>query len=67
MFKSVFNFLSQFTSGKSGCAAIAHRSIGDDSEPERNFTTNRDNLHDDDNLRPADLMTFAWQIAKGMV
>ena len=29
---------------------------------------NTDNLHeDDDALRPADLMTFAWQIAKGMV
>ena len=29
---------------------------------------NTDNLHkDDDALRPSDLMTFAWQIAKGMV
>ena len=29
--------------------------------------TDTDNLHDDDILTPADLMTFAWQIAKGMV
>ena len=38
-------------------AAIASESIKNDTE----------NLHDDDTLTPADLMTFAWQIAKGMV
>ena len=39
------------------CADISYRSI----------KTDTDNLHDDDTLTPADLMTFAWQIAKGMV
>jgi len=58
--------LYDFTSGKNRCETIAHRSIRDDSEPERDFMTNRDNLHDDDTLTPADLTTFAWQIAKGM-
>ena len=58
---------SQFTSVKNRCATIAHRSIRDDSQPERDFMTNRDNLHDEEPVRPADLLTFAWQIAKGMV
>ena len=30
-------------------------------------SNNTDNVHGDDTLTPADLMTFAWQIAKGMV
>jgi len=67
MFKSMFNFPSQFTSGKNRGATIAHPSFRDDSQPERDFMTNRDNLHDDDTLGPADLMTFVWQIAKAMV
>ena len=50
-------FSFQFISDKQGCTAVAHESI-------KNGT---DNLHDDDTLRPADLMAFAWQIAKGMV
>ena len=39
---------------RAGCATLA-------------LKTDPDNLHDDDTLTPADLMTFAWQIAKGMV
>ena len=39
---------------RAGCATLA-------------LKTDTDNLHDDDTLTPADLMTFAWQIAKGMV
>jgi len=50
-------FSFQCTSDKNGCAAIAHESIKNDT----------DNVRDDDTLSPADLMTFAWQIAKGMV
>ena len=63
--KCLFHF--QCASDKDKSAILAHRSIQDDSEPERDFKTNRDSLHDDDNLTPADLMTFVWQIAKGMV
>ena len=55
-FKKVF-FSFQCTIDNNRCAAIAHESI----------KNNTDNLHDDDTLTPADLMTFAWQIAKGMV
>ena len=50
------------------CTITGHRSLRDvDSERERNMMTNYDKLHDDDTLRPADLSTFAWQIAQGMV
>ena len=50
--KSVITF--QCTSDKNRCATLAVK-------------TDDDNLHDDDILTPADLMTFAWQTAKGMV
>ena len=50
--KSVITF--QCTSSKNRCATLAAK-------------TDDDNLHDDDILIPADLMTFAWQTAKGMV
>ena len=50
-------FYLQRTSDNNRCTAITQVVIGD----------NTDNLHDDDALTPADLMTFAWQIAKGMV
>ena len=50
--KSVITF--QCPSSKNGCATLAVK-------------TDDDNLHDDDILTPADLMTFAWQTAKGMV
>ena len=49
--------LFQCTSDKNGYAALAHESIKNDT----------DNVQDDDTLTPADLMAFAWQIAKGMV
>ena len=47
----------QCTNDKNGFAEIAQESI----------QTNTDKLHDDDNVTPADLVTFAWQIATGMV
>lgn len=50
-------FSFQLTSDKNGCTAIAHESV-------KNGTHN---VNDDDTLTPADLMTFTWQIAKGMV
>ena len=56
VFKQVL-FPLQCTSDNKRCTAIAQVGIKD----------NTDNLHDDDVLTPADLMTFAWQIAKGMV
>lgn len=49
------------------CTVTGHRSFRDDSGEERNVMTNADKLHDSDTLRTADLSTFAWQIAKGMV
>ena len=60
-------FPLQCTSGESKGVTLSLRSIRDDDEPERDFKTNRDSLHDADYLTPADLMTFVWQIAKGMV
>jgi len=48
--------LHEYTSDNNRCAF---------SRPSNNNDT--DNLHDDDTLTSADLMTFAWQIAKGMV
>ena len=54
---SVVLFQFQYTSDNNGYADISHQSNNNDT----------DDLHDDDILTPADLMTFAWQIAKGMV
>ena len=51
-YKSVITF--QCTGDKNRCVTLA-------------LKTDTDNLHDDGTLTPADLMTFAWQIAKGMV
>ena len=39
----------------------------DKGEHCNNVVTGADELHDDGKLTPADLLTFAWQIAKGMV
>ena len=50
-------FSFQCTSTNNRFTAIANGIIKNDT----------DNLHDDDTLTPADLMAFAWQIAKGMV
>ena len=50
-------FSFQCTSTNNRCIAIANGIIKNDT----------DNLHDDDTLTPADIMAFAWQIAKGMV
>jgi len=49
-------FSSQCTSDKNG-SVIDHDSI----------KIGTDNVLDDDTVTPADLTTFAWQIAKGMV
>ncbi|CAH3159794.1 unnamed protein product [Porites lobata] len=38
----------------------------DKGEHCNNVVTDDDELHDDGKLTPADLLTFAWQIAKGM-
>ena len=48
-------FTFQFTSDNNRRTDITH------------LSNDTDNLHEDDTLSPADLMTFAWQIAKGMV
>ena len=50
-------FSFQCSRDEKGCTAIAQESIKKDTG----------NLQDDDVLTPADLMAFAWQIAKGMV
>ena len=50
-------FPFQCTSDNNAGADISHRNNNNDA----------DNSHDDDILITADLMTFAWQIAKGMV
>ena len=50
------------------CAATGHRTLQNE-RGSRNYDlgTDADSVHDDDKLTPADLLTFAWQIAKGMV
>ena len=50
-------FSFQCASDKIGCTAIANESI----------TNGTQNAQDDDTITSADLMAFAWQIAKGMV
>ena len=50
-------FSFQCTSDTTGCTAIANESI----------TNGTQNAQDDDTITSADLMAFAWQIAKGMV
>ena len=47
----------QCTSDNKGYVDISHQGNNNDT----------DDLHDGDTVTPADLMTFAWQIAKGMV
>ncbi|XP_020617104.1 tyrosine-protein kinase receptor Tie-1-like [Orbicella faveolata] len=51
----LFLFSFQCTSDNNRCAFFRLSNNND-----------TDNLHDDDTLTSADLMTFAWQIAKGM-
>ena len=50
-------FSFQCTSDNKGYVDTCHQSNSNDT----------DDLNDGDTLTPADLMTFAWQIAKGMV
>ena len=50
-------FSFQCTSNNNRCTAVANGITKNDT----------DNSHDDDTLTLADLMAFAWQIAKGMV
>lgn len=61
--------LFQSADAENKCTITSHRRFQEvDSGIERVVETNTDKLHDDDTLlRTADLSTFAWQIAKGMV
>ena len=67
MYFCVAFFTLQCSSDEHNCALTGHRTFKTESGRHKALVTDNDGVYDDVKLTPADLLTFAWQIAKGMV